>query len=135
VSDEFDDLLDEHGVEITPERPVDVHPDGEVTRQSLPAGLLRASDLLGPGVDEDDGDFEPGGRYKGFLIVPEPPGVPSVHAKAFPRRFYVVSSSGTVGLVPWSGSIVSWPWDAGWQADLYRAEVDSLLKDEKKKGK
>jgi hypothetical protein len=102
--------------------------------QSLPAGLGTARDLLGPDADEDMGDFEPGGRYKGFEIVPAPSDAPVAHLH-WPARFYVSSRSGLVGLVPWPGSQVVWAWERGWTVDLHRPQVESLLKEEKGKKK
>lgn len=31
--------------------------------------------------------------------------------------FYVISPRGTIGWVPWVGSIIAWPWEAAWEAD------------------
>lgn len=102
---------------------------------SEPPKLSTAASLLPPDYDGDDGDFEPGGKYKGFLIVDAPAEPPAAHSH-LEARFYVVSPKGTVGLVPWSGSHVVWPWEAGWVQDLHRSEVQSFLKpDEEKKGR
>jgi len=43
--------------------------------------------------------------------------------------------TGEIGMVPWEGSQVVWPWESGWEQDLYRPEVTSLLKEEKKERK
>lgn len=99
-------------------------------------GLVPASSLI-EGELEDDGDFEPGGRYKGFRMVSAPlvPPPPSSH-QSLPARFYVESPEGAVGLVPWPGSQIAWPWEAGWTQDLHRTEVQSLVRPERKaKGK
>jgi hypothetical protein len=125
MTDEFDDL-------IPPEPPAD-------TRTRLEPEyppLVRASDLVA--ADEDVGDFEPGGRYKGFTILSEdewPDHLPASHGRAFPGRFYVYSPLGKVGLVPWPGSVIVWPWEQAWHTDLHRDEVQSLLREEKKEKK
>jgi hypothetical protein len=104
--------------------------------QSLPAGFVSARDLLPEGYDEDEGDFEPGGLYKGFRILPEHlwPDEPR-HAVRWPSRFYVSTDRDTPGLVPWAGSQIVWPWERAWSVDLHRTEVQSLLKEEKGKHK
>jgi hypothetical protein len=103
--------------------------------QSLPAGFVSARSLLPEGYDEDEGDFEPGGLYKGFRIIPPHlwPDEP-LHAR-WPSRFYVSTDRDTPGLVPWPGSQIVWPWERGWQVDLHRTEVQSFLKEEKKEKK
>jgi hypothetical protein len=35
-----------------------------------------------------------------------------------PASFYVRSQHGTVGWVPWIGSVIAWPWERAWEADL-----------------
>lgn len=97
-------------------------------------GLVRASDLIAE-EDRDQGDFEPGDLYKGFKILGHGDW-PDVRAhERLHRRFYVVSPEGTVGLVPWEGSQIVWPWEAAWQQDLHRSEVQSFLKDDRKERK
>ena len=88
------------------------------------------------GVESDPADFKDG-CYKGFPVLEAsqlPAGLPGVHA-SLPGRFYVASPLGAVGLVPWEGSKIIWPWEAGWVQDLHRENVQSLLKptEEKKK--
>jgi hypothetical protein len=104
--------------------------------QTLPAGLTSARDLLPQGYDEDEGDFEPGGRYKGFPILPPHlwPDEPA-HAARWPNRFYVSTDRDTPGLVPWPGSQIVWPWERAWSVDLHREQVQSFLKEEKGKKK
>jgi len=123
-------------------------------RPSLPddvkekAGFVRASSLVRDPDALDVGDYEPGPNevtlYKSFPIIPrsEWPDVADVmpdpkngvvgHANQ-KGRFYVRSPKGTIGLVPWDGSQVVWPWDAAWAQDMYRPQVESLLKEEPKK--
>jgi len=117
------------GVQITP---------GEGPRQPLPAGagLVSARSLLPEGYDEDEGDFEPGGLYKGFRIIPQHlwPDEPR-HAARWPTRFYVSTDKDTPGLVPWVGSQIVWPWERAWHVDLHREQVQSFLKEEKKEKK
>jgi hypothetical protein len=104
-------------------------------------GLVRARDLIAS-EDLDQGDFEPGGLYKGFQILPREQWPPESDLTPDPergivghanqtRRFYVVSPLGTVGLVPWEGSQVVWPWEQAWRQDLYRPEVQTFLKDDR----
>jgi hypothetical protein len=83
----------------------------------------------------DDVPFE--GRYKGFEILPRnqiPQSLPAVHA-SLSDRFYVASPLGAVGLVPWMGSKIIWPWEAGWVQDMYRPEVQGILKETKERKK
>ena len=128
VTDEFDDLVrDENGVEPTVENPIVVEPLDAIKAK---AGLVTAASLLDPDEDPDQGDFEPG-RYKGFEILPEsewPVVKKHTHIKG---RFYVRNND-TVGMVPWPGSMIVWPWEAAWERDLYRETVTSFLKEEKK---
>jgi len=110
----------------------------EGPRQPLPAGadLVSARSLLPEGYDEDEGDFEPGGLYKGFRIIPQHlwPDEPR-HAARWPTRFYVSTDKDTPGLVPWVGSQIVWPWERAWHVDLHREQVQSFLKEEKKEKK
>lgn len=39
-------------------------------------------------------------------------------AEAPRPSFYVQTPRGTVGWVPWIGSVVAWPWERAWTADL-----------------
>lgn len=133
MSSEFDDLIEE-----TPPEPLDAEDAGgaeaaSTTRAEPP--LMMASQLLDP-ADEDMGDFEPGGRYRGFQILPRHlwPDEPQ-HARWGETRFYVTSPSGAVGMVPWAGSVIVWPWDAAWNLDLHREQVQTFLKDDEKKGR
>lgn len=105
----------------------------EPRMEELRSALTTASTLEDP-ADLDVGDFGPGRTYKSFAILPEPPlDAPQEHAR-FHDGFYVRSPrGGLVGFVPWPGSQVVWETDAGWSQDLYRPEVHSLLKEEKKK--
>jgi len=127
VTDEYDDLIEE-----TPPEP----PSLDALKETLTAGggLVTAASLLGPDYDEDQGDFEPGGRYKGFEIVP-PAEWPHVARHAHIKRRFYVRYNDTMGLVPWPGSMIVWPWEAAWEQDLYREEVTSYLKEPEKKGK
>jgi hypothetical protein len=97
--------------------------------------LSRASDLVSDPEELDVGDWEPGNKYKGFDVVSRDEW-PEDHEKLhgnLPRRFYVRSMSGQIGLVPWDGSRITWPWEQGWTQDLYRDIVESFLKEEPKK--
>jgi hypothetical protein len=118
-----------------PPEPHSTGPDADI----LPP-LATARSLLPPDYDEDDGDFEPG-LYKGFAILP--PSEWPDEAHRFPTselaghanqrsRFYVRHND-TVGLVPWPGSKVIWPWDEAWMQPDYRSDVTPLLKQEEEK--
>jgi len=95
--------------------------------------LVTASSLLPSGYEEDEGDFEPGGRYRGFEIVP-PAEWPQLRMHAHVRRRFYVRHNDTMGLVPWPGSKIIWPWEQAWEQDLHRETVTSYLKDDEKKG-
>jgi hypothetical protein len=126
----------------------EVEPLPEPPPQSL-AGLTTAASLLPEDYDPDEGDFEPspeGTRYKGFLVVPKEEWPPESDVMPDPekgvvghanqeRRFYVYSPARALGLVPWPGSMIVWPWEAAWYQNLYRPQVESLLKEEKGKKK
>lgn len=95
--------------------------------------LIKASDLL-DADDLDQGDFEPGGKYKGFQILPKHLWPDEPQHGTWEERFYVQTPSGTPGLVPWVGSQIIWPWESAWAVDLHRTEVESFLRpDEEKK--
>jgi hypothetical protein len=49
-----------------------------------------------------------------------PKGLPKTHASRWGQRFYVESGDGTVGLVPWPGSQIVWPWEQAWLVDMGR---------------
>lgn len=92
-----------------------------------PPRLARASDLLAEEIEPAEMGFEPGNRYNGLQIVSLPPQAPE-HAWLFDpatarggtvRAFYVQSDSGMVGLVPWPGSAIIWPYEQAWVQDLY----------------
>lgn len=138
MTDEFDHLLEE----VPPER-YEPPPEAEVLppeQEDAPsladvrATLTTASALLPSGYDQDEGDFEPGGRYKGFEILLARDW-PSVQAHAHLSSRFYVRHNDTVGLVPWPGSQIVWPWDQGWEQDLHRTEVVSYLKEDEKKGR
>lgn len=121
---EFEDFLHESGPE----------PDatGRGSMNDLRASLVTASQIAE--VEDDQGDFGPDG-YKGFAIVerhlwPDEP----QHA-IWAQRFYVASPLGSLGVVPWAGSTIIWPWMKAWQADLHREQVDSFLREPEKKAK
>jgi hypothetical protein len=79
--------------------------------------------------------FEPDNKYLSFPILGEEewPDIP--RHQIWKTRFYVVSPRGTVGVVPWAGSSVIWPWERAWGTDLHRAQVETFLKEPEKKEK
>lgn len=148
---EFDDLL-EGGDDVDPhpgpghtgqapkrrEPPIVLTPEDDP--QLAPAleslGLVTAASLVdGPPDEPAELGFEPDDRYLGFAIVPRHLWPLEPRHEHFTERFYVETVEGTLGLVPWPGSKIVWPWERAWQQDLHRTEVQSFLKDEKKKGK
>jgi len=99
------------------------------------ANFVRASDLITDPEDLDTGDWEPGGRYKGFTVLGRedwPENHEAIHGNQR-NRFYVQSVAGTIGLVPWDGSQIIWPWERAWAQDLHRTSVETFLKEEPKK--
>jgi hypothetical protein len=100
-------------------------------------GFVRASELAGSDVSPEDlGLDAAAGFYKGYEICADQSLRHPRHAKRMAKgAFYVQAKSGTVGWVPWVGSTVVWPWEAGaWLQDLDRDEVhaDSVPAKEKK---
>jgi hypothetical protein len=137
-SEELKELAGNLGVDVEAEAPASPEELAEKV------GFVRASSLVENPEELDTGDWEPGGKYKGFEVLPreEWPSVSDVmpdpekgivgHANQA-RRFYVVSATGMVGLVPWDGSQIIWPWEAAWRQDMHRTSVESFLKEEPKK--
>lgn len=111
-----------NGAEETPQEPVIL---------PLSSPLVPASSLLPDDTDPDDGDFGPDG-YRGLELVPQADWPSEPRHDHLPARFYVRSGD-LVGMVPWPGSKPVWPGEAGWAQDMYRPDVESLLKEEKKK--
>ena len=162
MPDEFDELLgssaEDEEMQMAPEPPSEeelharidalaqepLHATGKTpspesvaeAKRIVTAGMTTARSLLPEGYDEDEGDFEPGGLYKGFRIIPQHlwPDEPR-HAARWPTRFYVSTDKDTPGLVPWVGSQIVWPWERAWHVDLHREQVQSFLKEEKKEKK
>jgi hypothetical protein len=77
--------------------------------------------------------FEPDNKYLSFQILGEQDWPDVSRHQLWKQRFYVLSPRGTVGVVPWPGSRIIWPWETGWGSDLHRAQVDSFLKEPEKK--
>lgn len=108
----------------------------EPERSSLsdpPASLTALKAVLTRRDEDEPHD----GIYKGFPIVPRsqiPSSLPAQHA-SLTDRFYVTSPLGAVGLVPWVGSKIIWPWEQGWVQDMHRPQVQSILKDVKERKK
>lgn len=91
----------------------------------LDGGELPEAELEGLGLDSERE------RYKGFPIVQIDWQHP-LHATR-PDSFYVVTDRGTYGWVPWLGSTVVWPWEAGWVQDLRAEKTVELPKPETKR--
>ena len=73
--------------------------------------------------------------FKGFKILRDLPPQDERHEWLFdpatttPGRrnaFYVQADDGTIGLVPWLGSTVIWPWEKAWEQDLYHEKQTPL---------
>lgn len=128
-------------VDVAPEPPTAEPPEPPSEPVDLSRiSLSTAAALLPSEYDGDDGDYEPspeGTRYRGHLILDRgqwPQSLPAAHAR-WRHRLYVRAASGTIGLVPWDGSQIVWPWEAAWELDLHRDQVQSLLKTEGKEKK
>lgn len=107
--------------------------DGVYPDISALKAVLTSASALAETEEPDEGDFGPDGDYKGFPILAQrPKGVPSTHS-TLELRFYVSSPLGAVGLVPWPGSKIIWPWERGWVQDLHRETVTSFLKPQEEK--
>lgn len=110
---------------------------------AIPANLMRASDLPGGEMPEPaELGLEPNDYYKGFKILRDLPVQDERHAYLFDpatvpgghvRAFYVLHEKGegqsdmhhdVIGLVPWLGSTVIWPWELAWTQDLYHEKQD-----------
>jgi len=103
----------------------------EVGARITTAAALAEDDFSEPA----DLGFEPDNRYLSFEIVGEQDWPTNTRHQLWKRRFYVRSPRGTIGVVPWAGSRVIWPWEAAYGADLHRSEVESFLKEDEKKGR
>jgi hypothetical protein len=80
--------------------------------------------------------YQPYPERPRFLVLPEsrwPTDLPKAHAKRWPERFYVETETGVVGLVPWPGSHVVWPWEAGWKVDMHRPSSEDAKPEGKKR--
>ena len=95
--------------------------------------LVTASDLIDHEDEPAELGFEPDNKYLSFQIIGEQDWPDVRRHQLWKQRFYVISPRGVIGLVPWPGSRIVWPWDAGWTVDSHKEKVDSLLKEEKKK--
>jgi len=130
--DEFDPF-EEPGPEPADFAPVDEREPPSLDTLTAGAGLVTAASFLPEGFDPDEGDFGPDGTYKGFEILPADEW-PQVARHAHIRRRFYVRHNDTMGMVPWPGSKIVWPWEAAWEQDLYRETVTSYLKEDEKKG-
>ena len=87
----------------------------------------RVEDAIAAIVADAEAAFDPTALWPADEWTPN-------HQLRYEHRFYVESPSGTPGLVPWPGSMVIWPWERAWSQDMNRTEVQSMLKEDEKKG-
>ena len=82
--------------------------------------------------------YQPYPERPRFRVLPRvrwPRDLPVTHERRWgDRRFYIESDNGVVGLVPWPGSHVVWPWEAAWHPTI-PADVASLRADPKPESK
>jgi len=120
--------------------PADFAPQGEAEpltpyERDLGSRITTAAALTHDEFEPADLGFEPDNRYLTFEILGEQDWPTITSHQIWKTRFYVASPRGTVGVVPWAGSRVIWPWERAWGTDLHRAEVESFLKEDEKKAK
>jgi hypothetical protein len=130
---EYDDL-GEPDLDLTQSAPDT--PFQSLSRASRLPAMTTASALIEEESEPADLGFEPDNRYLSFQILGEQDWPDVSRHQIWKQRFYVLSPKGIVGVVPWPGSRIIWPWETGWQADMHRDIVTSLLKEperEKKK--
>lgn len=83
-----------------------------------------------------EGLYRPGNGKVGFKRVERTPEPQHKLFAEFRERmtenpsecFYVETEHGTVGWVPWIGSPVVWPWEAGWEQDLLEGSPSDFRK-------
>ena len=87
-------------------------------------GLPPAPEPTEEQLSPDEGEwYQPYPERPRLKVLPRvrwPRDLPKAHGERWPERFYVETGRGTVGLVPWPGSHVVWPWEAGWLVDMHR---------------
>jgi len=99
---------------------------------SIPAELMRGSDFEETPPEPAELGLEPDDFYQGYKILRDLPPQDERHEYLFegenPRAFYVLHAKrpddkgghhDVIGLVPWLGSTVIWPWEKAWEQDLY----------------
>ena len=112
-------------------------PDEEKERfnADLAARLVPASALETEPTEPAELGLEPDDHYRGHKILRDLPVQDERHAWMFDpatnrgrQPFYVLHSKregdgdahqDVIGLVPWLGSAVIWPWEKAWEQDLY----------------
>ena len=103
--------------------------------------IKRGSDLEETPPEPADLGLEPGDYYMGHRILRDLPPQDPRHEWLFGpegaarhrQPFYVLHSKGegegdahrdVIGLVPWLGSTVIWPWEKAWEQDLFHEKKD-----------
>ncbi len=99
-------------------------------RPGLPDGLPVAPEPSAAQLSPDEGEwYQPYPERGRFRVLPEsrwPRNLPKEQAERWGKqRFYVETDRGTVGLVPWPGSHVVWPWESGWVPDTRAITADA----------
>ena len=126
-SEELAAMAADLGLSISPQnapQPVD--------EASIPADLMHGSDLEETPPEPAELGLEPDDFYQGYKILRDLPPQDERHEYLFqgehPRAFYVLHAKrpddkgghhDVIGLVPWLGSTVIWPWEKAWEQDLY----------------
>lgn len=106
-------------------------------RNDVPGDLPPAPEPTEEQLAPDEGEwYQPYPERPRSKVLPEarwPRDLPKGHALRWPNRFYVETEKLTVGLVPWPGSHVVWPWEAGWQPDVSAVAGDAKPESSRKR--
>lgn len=114
----------------------DEYVDPFARESGLPEGLPVAPEPTEAQLSPEEGEwYQPYPERPRLQVLPQARwlhDLPKAHAQRWGEaRFYVQSETGMVGLVPWPGSHVVWPWEAGWLPDTRKIVADA--KPERKK--
>jgi hypothetical protein len=108
-------------------------------RPGVPGDLPVAPEPTQEQLAPDEGEwYQPYPERPRMRVLPEsrwPRDLPKAQAERWPQRFYVESETGIVGLVPWPGSQIVWPWEAGWRVDMHRPSSEDAKPESKPKGR